>query len=268
MGTLLEPPALIPSNEIPQELEPASSLGMCPLPEASERVWQFVKIPLALESSAGAAGLEVKDRYGMAARPSQFPGREEPRHSQLFGIEPEERELTAEMLSSAGALPKWLVLAQDVGDRLQLARHLAAKNADLVQLNRLKDEFLACISHELKTPLTSVLGLSSLLKDKTLGQLNDRQARYAQMIYRSGRHLMAVVNDILDLTRMETGQMELIPEPVQIQGVCERALEQARQAYQVALSTDQDGVGEEPRFTLDIEWIQQKKGNTAQYGNR
>ena len=254
LGSFLEPAALIPSSDYTyQGLEPASSLGMCPLPSDNERVWQFVKIPLALESSASVAGLELEERYGMVGRQSQLSGREESGTSQLFGIEPEERELTREVLSSAGVLPKWLVLAQDVGDRLQLARDLAAKNADLVQLNRLKDEFLACISHELKTPLTSVLGLSSLLKDKTLGQLNDRQARYAQMIYRSGRHLMAVVNDILDLTRMETGQMELIPEPVQIQGVCERAFDQAQQAYQVALSTDQEGVGEEPQFTLDFE---------------
>ena len=96
-------------------------------------------------------------------------------------------------------------------EQQQLCKELAAKNADLIQLNRLKDEFLACISHELKTPLTAVLGLSRLLVDQQLGKLNERQARYAGLIHQSGRHLMSVVNDILDLTRMETGQMELTP---------------------------------------------------------
>lgn len=76
----------------------------------------------------------------------------------------------------------WLLLATDVTEKQQLASELAAKNADLIQLNRLKDEFLACISHELKTPLTTILGLSSLLKDQLIGELNERQARYARLI--------------------------------------------------------------------------------------
>ncbi|MBD1912594.1 MULTISPECIES: ATP-binding protein [unclassified Leptolyngbya] len=129
------------------------------------------------------------------------------------------------------AIPIWLILAQDVTEQHQVAKELAAKNADLVQLNRLKDEFLACISHELRTPLTAVLGLSNLLKDQVIGSLNERQARYARLIYQSGRHLMTIVNDILDLTRIETGQLELTMAPLAVEGVCLRALSQARQAH-------------------------------------
>jgi hypothetical protein len=125
-----------------------------------------------------------------------------------------------------------LVMGQDVTEEHLVAKELAAKNADLIHLNRLKDEFLSCISHELKTPLTAVLGLSSLLKDKLIGELNDRQTRYAKLIHQSGRHLMTIVNDILDLTRMETGQLELIPEPVEITAACNRAFEQAKQLQQ------------------------------------
>ncbi|UNU23787.1 ATP-binding response regulator [Microcoleus vaginatus] len=125
-----------------------------------------------------------------------------------------------------------LVMGQDVTEEHLVAKELAAKNADLIHLNRLKDEFLSCISHELKTPLTAVLGLSSLLKDKLIGELNDRQTRYAKLIHKSGRHLMTIVNDILDLTRMETGQLELIPEQVEIAATCQRAFEQAKQLQQ------------------------------------
>jgi signal transduction histidine kinase/CheY-like chemotaxis protein len=125
----------------------------------------------------------------------------------------------------------WLVVAQDYTEQQRVGQELAAKNADLIQLNRLKDEFLACISHELKTPLTSILGLSSLLKDQSIGAMSDRQTRYAQLIYQSSRHLMLIVNDILDLTRIETGQMELMLEPVNLELVCHRAYEQVIQSH-------------------------------------
>lgn len=155
-----------------------------------------------------------------------------------------------------------LVMGQDVTEEHLVAKELAAKNADLIHLNRLKDEFLSCISHELKTPLTAVLGLSSLLKDKLIGELNDRQTRYAKLIHKSGRHLMTIVNDILDLTRMETGQLELIPEPVEIKGACNRAFEQAKQLQQQeekspskseVTTTNQEVESAETEFTLEIE---------------
>ena len=99
---------------------------------------------------------------------------------------------------------------------------------ELVDLNRLKDEFLACVSHELRSPLTALLGLSQLLQDPIIGPLNDRQRRYVQLIHRSGKQLINIVNDILDLTRMETGEIELHPMLVSVPIVCQQALEQAQ----------------------------------------
>ncbi|WP_353932989.1 ATP-binding protein [Okeanomitos corallinicola TIOX110] len=161
-----------------------------------EQVWQFAKIPLnASEFKVWNADLEMTFKNN---------------HTELS-----EEDLC-------------LIFATNITEQQQLFKELAAKNADLIQLNRLKDEFLACISHELKTPLTAVLGLSRLLSDQQLGKLNERQARYATLIHQSGRHLMSVVNDILDLTRMETGQMELTPSPVQIREVCDRALAEVK----------------------------------------
>lgn len=156
-----------------------------------------------------------------------------------------------------------LVMGQDVTEEHLVAKELAAKNTDLIHLNRLKDEFLSCISHELKTPLTAVLGLSSLLKDKLIGELNERQTRYAKLIHQSGRHLMTIVNDILDLTRMETGQLELIPELVEITATCNKAFEQAKQLQQqeekapsqsnkTSITSPQESTAK-IEFTLEIE---------------
>lgn len=183
-----------------------------------ERVFSFVRIPLS---------------------PSFFP-------------QPQEENREQQKSGSGSISDVYIVLAQDMTEQQQVTKELAAKNADLIQLNRLKDEFLACISHELKTPLTAILGLSSLLKDQSLGTLNERQARYATLIYHSGRQLMTVVNDILDLTRMETGQLELTLEPVQIQNVCDRAYAQAQQRPSEKDHKEDDPDGE-INFTLEIE---------------
>ncbi len=143
-------------------------------------------------------------------------------------------------------IPIAIFVGTDVTQQQQLCQELAAKNADLVQLNRLKDEFLACISHELKSPLTAVVGLSSLLQEEKIGHLNPRQVHYAQLIYHSGRQLMTLVNDLLDLTRLETGQLQLSFVPVNIQQICQRAYRSITEKYK--------GKTEEPLdFSLEIE---------------
>lgn len=147
---------------------------------------------------------------------------------------------------SQSSIPLRLVWAEDITQHEALMTELAAKNADLIKVNRIKDEFLACISHELKTPLTAILGLSSLLQEKLLGELSSRQARYAYLIHHSGKQLMRVVNDILDLTRLETNQLELVLEPVDIRSVCEKV---HHQVFQENLDPDDSF----PEFTLEIE---------------
>jgi len=95
-------------------------------------------------------------------------------------------------------------------------------------VDRLKSDFLACINHELKTPLTSVIGMASLLNQQTVGELNQRQSRYVQMIHQSGRHLMEIINMIVDVAQTESGQLLLEWEPVEIKAVCEASIRQTR----------------------------------------
>ena len=93
---------------------------------------------------------------------------------------------------------------------------LAEKAAELARSNQYKSEFLANMSHELRTPLNSTLILAKLLADNRPGNLNDEQIKFAQTISSAGKELLALINDILDLSRIEAGKMEVQPEDVPI----------------------------------------------------
>ena len=103
---------------------------------------------------------------------------------------------------------------RDAHDRLEQrvqerTRELTEANQRLREVDRLKSEFLATMSHELRTPLNSVLGFTSILLQGLPGPLNDEQRRQLEFVHGSGRHLLALINDVLDLSRIESGRMEL-----------------------------------------------------------
>jgi signal transduction histidine kinase/DNA-binding response OmpR family regulator len=87
---------------------------------------------------------------------------------------------------------------------------------DIERASRFKDQFLSTMSHELRTPLNAVLGFSDLLADVRYGPLNDRQHRYVTHIHTSGQHLLRLINDILDLSKIEAGRLQLTFEDVKV----------------------------------------------------
>jgi GAF domain-containing protein len=91
----------------------------------------------------------------------------------------------------------------------RLFRELEEKSRQLETASRHKSEFLANMSHELRTPLNAIIGFSEVLAERMFGEINDKQAEYLDDIVVSGRHLLALINDILDLSKIEAGRMEL-----------------------------------------------------------
>jgi len=121
--------------------------------------------------------------------------------------------------------PYWLVLATKavVNQPSSFSESSSSDTSELVT-----NKLLATVSHELKSPLTGIVGLSSLLKGQKLGQLNQRQARYVQLIYSGGQKMMGIVNDLLKLTNLAAEQL-LEPELINLEFLC-------RQLYQQALT--------------------------------
>ncbi len=99
---------------------------------------------------------------------------------------------------------------------IQVNEELARKNDELTHLDQLKSDFMATMSHELRTPLTSIIGYSDMLLSGMTGELNEKQATFADSILKGGESLLTLINDVLDLTKIEAGRLELNRESVDL----------------------------------------------------
>jgi signal transduction histidine kinase/CheY-like chemotaxis protein/CHASE3 domain sensor protein len=115
------------------------------------------------------------------------------------------------------------------------------KNRQLEEASRLKSEFLANMSHELRTPLNAIIGFSEVLKDGLIGPLAKEQQEYITDIFDSGSHLLSLINDILDLSKVEAGRMQLQLTNVSVQAVVASSIQIVREkalAHRISLTTD------------------------------
>ena len=128
-------------------------------------------------------------------------------------------------------------------ERAQTQENLRQVNEQLEYSSQLKSEFLASMSHELRTPLNSILGFSDLLLRQTAGQLSDRQINYVELIEKSGQHLLQLINDILDLSKIEAGKVELNLQPVRVHELatdCLKMIQPRADKKRIALSLELD----------------------------
>jgi PAS domain S-box-containing protein len=114
-------------------------------------------------------------------------------------------------------------------------RELESRNQEVERANRLKSEFLASMSHELRTPLHTIIGFSELLSEQFEGPLNDKQKRFVEHIHRDSLHLLELINDVLDLSKIEAGRLELHREAFDIGMAIEEVLHSIRRQAELKM---------------------------------
>lgn len=175
--------------------------------------------PVEMLLPAAQRGSHVALRRGYQAMPEQ---RRMGGNRELFGLHREGRMIPLEVgLSPIRSGDENLVQAViiDISERKASEQKLREQAEQLLLANRYKSEFLANMSHELRTPLNSILILSDQLRQNLAGNLTEKQTKHADIVHRAGSDLLQLINDVLDLAKVESGRMQLKLEPVNMQDV-------------------------------------------------
>ncbi|MDB5100863.1 MAG: Sensory transduction histidine kinase [Cyanobacteria bacterium RYN_339] len=201
----------------------------------------------------------------------------QPSRLQGLGVPNEHGEMTywdvvyVPVFGEAGGVDGLLLMSQDASARVRGEQLQAEQIAQLQQVDRLKDEFLSILSHELRTPINAVMGFASILDDEVAGPLTADQHRYAQRILTSADVLLALIDDLLDMSRIQAGKFSLSPQGIQIADAVGSALAtlaplaaQKRQELRTELPADLPTLLADPQRVSQV--ITNLVGNAIKFG--
>lgn len=178
--------------------------------------------------------------------------------------------LSALFLAAAAAVLGQQVLSHELFNPLREAHEqLAQRHAELREANRMKTQFLTSVSHELRTPLNSIIGFSEILADGLVGSVNSEQAECLKDILDSGRHLLTVINDLLDFSKIDAGRVKLEPASLEISTLfdeLQRALAPLVEKKRQHLSFEQ--IGQLPPIIADPVRVKQVFLNLLSNANK
>jgi len=183
----------------------------------------------------------IKAEQALQETLNELEVRVQQRTSQLMQINEQlTQELKLRNQAEAALQEERQMLAMRVEER---TAELSAANAELAKTARMKDAFLASMSHELRTPLNAILNISESLQEAVYGELTEAQSRSVRTIEESGRHLLALINDILDISKIGAGKFELLNDVVSVKALCESSVllvENAASKKQLMIDTSID----------------------------